>query len=186
MRNALVLAAVVLVACALLVRYALSRFSRATRGRVEIRNARVVARDTSVGEAIMLYDVELGLRGKPDYLLEQVSHVGERLVPLEVKPLRRSSRLYESDRIQIGGYLVALRGSFRDRASTIGYVQYKSTTFEVELTRDLEAKVRGLVDELRDARHATSVHRSHDSAARCRNCPVQHHCDEKLGEKLGH
>jgi CRISPR/Cas system-associated exonuclease Cas4 (RecB family) len=59
-------------------------------------------------------------------------------------------------------------------------VQYKSTSFEVELTRDLESNIRRLVGELRRARRAASVHRNHASPARCRSCPVNNHCDERL------
>jgi hypothetical protein len=85
--------------------------------------ATVVASDVGIGPSLLLRDDELGLCGKPDYLLDSPGVAGNRLVPLEVKPNRRSSRLYDSDRIQIGAYLVALKATADDRASSIGYVQ---------------------------------------------------------------
>lgn len=183
MRIVLLLTAVILAACASVVRFVATRRSRASHGNGRTHDTRAIASDTGVGEPIMLLDAQLGLRGKPDFLLRETGHFGERLAPVEVKPLRRSVRLYESDRIQIGGYLLALRGSFRDRASNVGYVRYKSATFEVELTRDLESTIRRLVAELRRARSASVLHRSHSSAARCQSCPVQQSCEEKLGAR---
>src|SRR5215475_3749313 len=99
--------------------------------------ATVVASDVGIGPSLLLRDDELGLCGKPDYLLDTPGADGKRLVPIEVKPNRRSARLYESDRIQIGAYLFALKATADDRASRIGYVRYQTGTFEVVLTPKL-------------------------------------------------
>lgn len=141
--------------------------------------ATVVASDVGLGTSLLLRDDALGLCGKPDYLIDSSDGSGQ-LVPLEVKPSRRSRRLYESDRIQIGAYLVALKATADDRASKVGYVRYQTGTFEVELTPRLEQEVRSLVATLRRARRAAVIHRSHRSPARCRACPVRLHCDEAL------
>ncbi|HWG34768.1 MAG TPA: PD-(D/E)XK nuclease family protein [Gemmatimonadaceae bacterium] len=141
--------------------------------------ARVIASDVGIGPELILRDDELGLCGKPDYLL--ASGAEDRLVPFEVKPKRRSARLYDSDRIQIGAYLLALRATADDRASRVGYVRYQTGTFEVALTRDLEREIRQLIATMRRARQVAVVHRSHNSPARCRACSVRHHCDEALG-----
>jgi len=142
--------------------------------------AAVVSSDVGLGTSLLLRDDALGLCGKPDYLIDSQGEDGGRLVPLEVKPSRRSKRLYESDRIQIGAYLVALKATADDRASKVGYVRYQTGTFEVELTARLEQEVRSLIAALRRARHAAVVHRSHQSPVRCRACPVRQHCDEAL------
>jgi CRISPR/Cas system-associated exonuclease Cas4 (RecB family) len=138
----------------------------------------VIASDVGIGSTLILRDEELGLRGKPDYLL--LSAKNDQLVPLEVKPKRRSTRLYDSDRIQIGAYLLGLRATVDDRASRTGYVRYETRTFEVDLTPDLEREIRQLIGALRRARHTAVVHRTHSSPARCRACPVRQHCDETL------
>ena len=142
--------------------------------------SRVIASDVGIGAAFVLRDDELGLCGKPDYLLSSGTSFGDRLVPLEVKPTRRSTRLYDSDRIQIGAYLLALKATADDRASKIGYVRYQTRTFEVELTWGLAQEIRSLVATLRRARLASVVHRDHHSPARCRACPVRQHCNEAL------
>lgn len=140
----------------------------------------VIASDVGTERSVLLRDPALGIRGKPDYLLE--SEVGGRmlLVPLEVKPTRRSRRLYDSDRVQIGAYLLALRGTFPDRASEAGYVRYADQTFGVRLTPELEREVERIAAAVRRGRLAHVLHRSHDIPARCRACPVRLQCDEAL------
>lgn len=144
---------------------------------------RLTVLDTDTGGAglVTLRDAVLGLRGKPDYILESVTEGRRRLlVPLEVKPTRRSSRLYETDRIQIGGYLLALRATFPQNASRLGYVRYAERTFDVVLTPDLETEIERLVRLIRRGRFAAELHRSHSIPARCRACPMRASCGEAL------
>jgi CRISPR/Cas system-associated exonuclease Cas4 (RecB family) len=180
MRQLFVIFAIVLAIAAWLIRFVASRLSQKTGIPVSGGRSRVISTDVGVGEPLMLRDDELGLRGKPDYLLEEAGPHGAQLVPIEIKPTRRSRRLYESDRIQIAGYLMTLRGAAGSRASNVGYVKYHSNTFEVRLTPAIEATVRRLVSDVRSARLAPLLHRSHRSPARCAGCPVRHRCDEAL------
>jgi CRISPR-associated exonuclease Cas4 len=140
----------------------------------------VIASDVGTERSILLRDPILGIRGKPDYLIE--TDVGGRrvLVPLEVKPTRHSRRLYDADRVQIGAYLLALRGTFPDRASDVGYVRYADQTFAVRLTPELEREVEHIAAAVRRGRRALVLHRSHNVAARCRSCPMRQRCDEAL------
>lgn len=140
----------------------------------------VIASDVGTERSILLRDPTLGIRGKPDYLLESEVDGRRVLVPLEVKPTRRSRRLYDSDRVQIGAYLLALRGTFPDRASDVGYVRYADQTFGVRLTTELEQEVEHIAETVRRGRHAHVLHRSHNIGARCRACPVRGACDEAL------
>lgn len=180
MRQLSAVFAVVLAIAAWLIRVIASRLSQKTGIQVSNGRSRLVSCDVGIGDPLMLRDDELGLRGKPDYLLEETGPQGPQLVPVEIKPTRRSRRLYESDRIQIAGYLMTLRGAAGDRASNVGYVKYHSNTFEVRLTPATEATIRRLVSEVRSARLAPLLHRSHRSPARCAGCPVRHRCDEAL------
>ena len=142
--------------------------------------ATLVGSDTRAAIAMMVREPALGLRGRPDYVLEEGPPNDRLLVPVEVKPTRRSKRVYESDELQLGAYLVALRGTAGLRASTTGYVRYASDTFRIDLTPDLERRVRETVAAVRRGRRASVVHRSHSIRARCASCPVRHHCDEQL------
>ena len=142
----------------------------------------VVASDTGAAASVLLRDPTLGLRGRPDYLIEERAPGGDTvLVPIEVKPSRRSARLYETDEVQLGAYLLLVRATYgADRAASYGYVRYAARTFRVELNAALEARVQAIVAAVRGGRSAAVVHRSHDVPARCRNCPVREACDERL------
>jgi len=91
------------------------------------------------------------------------------------------SRVYESDALQVAAYLIVLRATAKDAAATFGYLRYATGTFRVGLTRELEERVRALVDAIRAGRSAATVNRSHSIVQRCVNCSVRAHCDEALG-----
>lgn len=141
---------------------------------------RIVASDTGIEPPVLLRDPGLGLRGRPDYLL-QFEAAGQPLfVPLELKPGRRSRRVYESDALQLAAYLIALRATAKDAAATFGYLRYATGTFKVGLTRELERRVHAIVRAIRDGRSAATVHRSHAIVQRCVGCAVRDHCNEAL------
>ena len=140
----------------------------------------VVASDTGAAPGVLLRDPALGLRGRPDYLIEERTANGTVLVPIEVKPTRRSTRLYESDAVQLGAYLLALRATYGERAARYGEVRYAGRSFRVELTPALERRVGAIVASVRAGRSAAVVHRSHEVPARCASCPVRESCDERL------
>jgi CRISPR/Cas system-associated exonuclease Cas4 (RecB family) len=144
------------------------------------RGGEVVASDTGAAPSVLLRDPALGLRGRPDYLLAEGVGGARRLVPLEVKPRRRSQRLYDSDAVQLGAYLIALRATYGHQAARSGYVRYAGATFRVDLTDVLERRVGHAVAAIRAGRRAAMVRRSHNSPARCRGCPMRQHCDEAL------
>ena len=157
------------------------RYRRGTRFRTPAGDAiTIVASDTGVVPAMVLRDPSLGLRGKPDYVLEQNVDDRRALVPLELKPTRRARRVYESDAVQVGAYVLLLRAVYGDRAARFGYLRYSTGTFRVELTPELDHSVRGIVAAIRAAREAAVVHRSHAVPARCANCAMRPHCDESL------
>lgn len=140
----------------------------------------VVASDTGAAPSLLLRDPELGLRGRPDYLLTENTAEGPRVVPLELKPHRRSRRLYESDEVQVGAYLLLSRATYGSSAATFGYVRYANAAFRVELTSALERQIRAVVAAISRGRAAAVVHRSHAVPARCAGCAVRRYCDEAL------
>lgn len=145
------------------------------------RTGRIVASDTGVEGSILLRDPQLGLRGRPDYLLEFEVAGDPLYVPLEVKPGRRARRVYESDALQVAAYLIALRATAKNAAATFGYLRYATGTFKVGLSRELEERVHAIVDAIRAGRSATTVNRSHSIVQRCVNCSVREHRDEAVG-----
>jgi len=142
---------------------------------------RIVASDTGVEAPVLLRDPRLGLRGRPDYLLEFDVTGHPLFVPLELKLGRRSRRVYESDALQVAAYLIALRGTAKDAAAEFGYLRYATGTFKVRLSRDLEERVYAIVQAIREGRGEATVNRSHSVVQRCVNCSVRDHCNEALG-----
>jgi CRISPR/Cas system-associated exonuclease Cas4 (RecB family) len=160
--------------------YVALRWYRERTGFAAGGTGRVVASDTGVEASILLRDPQLGLRGRPDYLLEFEVAGHPLYVPLELKPGRRSRRIYESDALQVAAYLMALRATAKDAAATFGYLRYGTGTFKVGLTRELEERVRAIVDAIRAGRSAATVNRSHSIVQRCVNCSVREHCNQAL------
>ena len=140
----------------------------------------VVASDTGAAPVMMLRDPGIGLRGRPDYVLRELHGDSQLLVALELKPNRRSNRVYESDAVQIAAYTLMLRAEYGDRAATFGYMRYPSGTVRVELKPALQSRVAEIARGIRRDRRALVVHRSHDNAARCVSCAMRSSCDERL------
>jgi CRISPR-associated exonuclease Cas4 len=145
-----------------------------------LSDTRIVASDTGVIPPQLLRDSQLGLYGKPDYLLAEGMGEGRRLIPMELKPRRRATRLYESDEIQLGVYLLATRATYGRQAAGFGFVRYAATTFRVELTAALERRVVEVATAIRVGRLAAVVHRSHEVPARCAGCAMRQNCSESL------
>jgi hypothetical protein len=141
---------------------------------------KILASDTGAAPALMLRDPALGVCGKPDYVLDESIAGRRHLIPLELKPTRRGRRVYSSDAVQLGTYLLLLRSLDPDRAAPFGYVRYATGTFRVDLTDRLEWRVREIVAAIRSGRRAAVVHRSHTIRAKCAHCGLRPHCDEAL------
>lgn len=122
-----------------------------------------------------LYDAQLGLAGKPDYLIEQ----GERLIPVEVKTGRTPSAPYDSHIYQLAAYCLLVQRSY-GRRPTHGLIQYPHRTFQIDYTPQLERELLTLLDEMHLARRKRNLPRSHTQPARCARCGFRNICDEQL------
>ncbi len=145
-------------------------------GRTTGVRAPVVTSDVRDEGGPTLLDPTSGLRGRPDYVVRERAG----LVPIEVKPLRRASVLYDSDRMQLAVYLLLLRAVEPTRFAGFGRVRYARAAFVVTLTAALERQCLELAGRVRAARHAADVHRTHDVPAKCRACAVRAACGEAL------
>jgi CRISPR-associated exonuclease Cas4 len=144
--------------------------------------ATVVSSDVTVADhrapGPMLVDAVSGLRGRPDYLVREPAG----LVPIEVKPLRSARFLYESDRVQVGAYLLLVRASDPGAFAGHGRVRYREAEFTVPLTPELEGRCLALASLVRAARGADGVDRTHENAGKCRGCAVRAGCGQSLAE----
>lgn len=138
---------------------------------------RVIYSDTRDWGAVEkpLYDPELGLTGKPDYLVEQ----GNTIIPVEVKSRRIADAPYDSHIFQLAAYCRLVEVAYGKRPA-YGILKYANRTFAIDYTAELETHLRGLLIQIREQERLKNVDRSHQSAARCSACGYRAACEQKL------
>ena len=140
--------------------------------------AAVVGSDLGIDMSLLLSDAELGLRGRPDLLVRERGC--RRIYPVEVKPMRDSSTLYQSDALQLTAYMLLAEACYGASFAGYGVVRYRSAEFRVALSPERRRQCLAAVEGIRAARRASNVHRSHQVAAKCRACAVRAKCEEAL------
>ena len=146
--------------------------ARVTRREMGLPQGRVVYADMAGWErGAPLYAPRYGLSGKPDYLLR----LGPRTIPVEVKPGRVASQPYEADVMQLAAYCLLVEDVLGQRP-THGVLRYADATLTIPYTDSLRRQVLSAADEIRRARRAPAVHRSHDSPQRCSACGYSDAC----------
>ncbi len=126
-----------------------------------------------------LFSAELGLTGKPDYLVQS----GDRVIPVEVKSGRTPEAPYDSHIFQIASYCLLVAKSYGKRPA-YGIIHYPKRDFAVDFTPELESALLDQLAEMRRDEMRTDVARSHQSAARCRGCGFRKVCDQSLAGEL--
>ncbi len=151
--------------------------SKAQRSRLGLPAGQLVYEDmrSSVKPEESLYDEELNLVGRPDYLLRR----GDELIPVEVKSGRSPQQPYKSHVFQLAAYCVLIASNFGQRP-THGLIRYPDRTFKLEFTSELEMSLLGLLDEMRAKLGNLDVPRSHQQPSRCRACVYTEICDQSL------
>jgi CRISPR-associated exonuclease Cas4 len=143
---------------------------------------RIIYADTSKWGAVeqALYDPELGLTGRPDYLVEQSTKlVSSEIIPVEVKSSRVSAAPYDAHIFQLAAYCLLVQRSFGKRPP-FGILHYSNRTFAIDYTPQLETALLDLLDEMRSMDRRKEVARSHQAAARCQGCGYRNTCEQRL------
>lgn len=122
-----------------------------------------------------LYDAEVGLTGKPDYLIQRDG----RLIPAEVKSSYAPRTPYDSHIMQLAAYCVLVEREFGERPP-FGLLRYRNRTFEVPFTPQLESQVLDLISAIRRLKEHEDIPRSHSSKARCARCGYRNTCNQRL------
>ncbi len=117
------------------------------------------------------------LTGRPDYLVR----TKEGIVPVEVKSTRTPAggRPYDSHVMQLAAYCLLAEDVLGARVP-YGIIRYADDEVTVDYTPELRDELLTLLEEMREAREAADVHRSHDDWRRCKGCSVREHCIESL------
>jgi CRISPR-associated exonuclease Cas4 len=129
-----------------------------------------------------LYDPELGLAGRPDYLVRD----GDQVIPVEVKSGRNIESPYDSHIFQLAAYCRLVESAYGQRPD-YGLLHYsegdafgKGRTFAIDYTPELESALLEVIEEMRAQERRKNVDRSHDTPARCRSCGFRSVCDQRL------
>jgi len=122
-----------------------------------------------------LFDQDLGLTGKPDYLVEQ----NGRIIPVEVKTGRTPEAPYDSHIFQVAAYCYLIHKTTGKRPPH-GILHYPGRDFAVDYTPQLENALLDLIADMRIDEHRAEVQRSHEDEQRCRHCGFRDNCDQRL------
>ena len=174
----------ILVLVLILLILAILLFWQASRKRkaIGLPGGRIIYSDTQSWNAVKepLYDPDLGLTGKPDYLVEKNGET----IPVEVKSRRLPSAPYDSHILQLAAYclLVQRRLGKRPAYGIIHYTDgYKdSKSFAVDYTSALEDAIYDILADIRKCDARKSVDRSHESPELCAHCGYRSSCDQRL------
>lgn len=120
-----------------------------------------------------------GLVGRPDYLVQ----TDEGVVPVEAKSTTcpASGVPYESHLMQLACYCLLVEEATGESVP-FGVIRYRDRQLRVDYTEELRESLLELLAEMREARQAEDVHRSHEEAARCAACSYREICVESLAD----
>lgn len=137
----------------------------------------VVYQDTEEMEAPErpLRSRRYGLVGRPDYLVQTRDGGKSFVVPVEVKSRRRPAQPYASHILQLAAYCLLVEDNF-DAAPPYGLLRYADATLQIPYTDELRRRVLEAADEIRQARRAPDVRRSHEEPRRCASCGYRSAC----------
>lgn len=159
---------------------ALFLFWQSSRQRQEagLPGGRVIYTDTRAWGAPLeqpLFNKELALTGKPDYLVQQKGGI----IPVEVKSGRAPESPYDSHIYQLAAYCLLVEKTYGKRPP-YGIIHYPSRTFAVDYTPALESSLLDLLADIRRDETRAEVDCSHAEPARCRKCGFRNVCEQKL------
>ena len=153
------------------------RQSNRQRREAGLPGGRVIYTDTRAWGDVEkpLFYKEMGLTGKPDYLVER----NGKIIPVEVKSGRTPEVPYDSHIFQVAAYCLLVEKTYGKRPP-YGIIHYSNRDFAVDYTPELESALLDQLAEMKRDEYRTDVPRSHEDAARCRRCGFRKVCDQSL------
>ena len=152
--------------------------SNRQQGQAGLPGGRVIYTDTRAWGAPVeepLFSRELGLTGKPDYLVQQNGQI----IPVEVKTGCTPEAPYDSHIYQVAAYCLLVEKIYKERPP-YGIIHYPQRNFAVDFTPALESALLDLLAEIRRDEARAEVNCSHAEPARCIRCGFRKVCDQKL------
>ncbi len=122
-----------------------------------------------------LFDPDLMLTGKPDYLVNQNGH----LIPVEVKSSFGPLEPYASHVFQLLAYCLLVESSTGQRPP-YGILKYRNRTFAIDYTPAQEQALIELLEDIHLDEGSGECDRSHEETARCGKCGFRSICEQRL------
>jgi CRISPR-associated exonuclease Cas4 len=122
-----------------------------------------------------LYDRELRLTGKPDYLVQQ----GKQVIPIEVKSGHAPPQAHEWHISQLAAYCILVEREYGTRPAH-GFLHYADRTLEIDFTPLLETSTLAIIQEMQKRTSQIQIDRSHHDQNRCIYCGYRSICDQAL------
>lgn len=122
-----------------------------------------------------LYSAAYRLVGKPDYVVE----TKEGLIPVEVKSSASPELPYLGHILQLAAYCLLIEES-TGQTPPHGLLKYADALFEVDFSRELRNELLDTMADMRQARLAENVSRSHNQPGKCGACGFRRDCGEAL------
>ncbi len=147
------------------------------RHKTGIPAGRVIFTDASQWSKVekALFDKELRLAGKPDYLVRNFKEV----IPIEVKSGHAPHQPSPWHISQLAAYCLLVESQYGTRPHQ-GILRYADRTIAIEFTPALETATRKVIKEMQDRTSQPQVNRSHQDQNRCIYCGYRSICDQAL------
>ena len=153
-------------------------FSRRQRKSSGLPDGDLLYTDSSYWQTLpkSLYDPELELVGKPDYVVRAEKGW---VIPVELKSGNAPAYPWDSHIIQLAAYCLLVERHFGQRPPH-GIIRYQNKSFTIPYTVELETRLHTVINEMRQVERTQSAQRSHNQPARCRGCGYAQICDQSL------
>ena len=147
------------------------------RQKAGLPGGRIIYSDTSQWGSLEkpLFAAELGLTGKPDYLVKK----GDQYIPVEVKSGTTPAAPYDAHIFQLGAYCLLTWETYGVRPD-YGILHYHGRTFAIDFTSELENKVRQRITDIQMGSRRKELPRSHEAPQRCARCGFRSICDQSI------
>ena len=162
----------------LLLAFLFFRQSNRQQRQAGLPGGRVIYTDTLAWGAPLeqpLFNKELGLTGKPDYLVQQKGGI----IPVEVKSGRAPEAPYDSHIYQLASYCMLVEKTYGKRPP-YGIIHYPNRDFAVDYPPALENSLLDILAEMRRDDAKREVNCSHAEPGRCVRCGFRKICEQKL------
>ena len=150
-------------------------FARQIRRSRGLPEGKIIYSDTNEWEEVNepLYDPELALTGRPDYLV----FTRNQIIPVEFKTNSINGQPYPGHIYQLAAYCRLVESAYGTRPD-YGILHYSNHTFRINYTAKLEADLHNILEEIHSKENTTNVRRSHKSSARCHKCGFNRVCND--------